>query len=75
MRSLVKRVKRKTSETANDRKLEIGYYRTPTGCSVIQSDLNLAQYTAIFVLCSSAIDATGNENVLVFFFKFSIQLQ
>ena len=27
----------------------------------------LAQYTAIFVLCSSTIDAAGKEKVLVFF--------
>ena len=27
-----------------------------------------AQYTAIFVLCSSTIDAAGNENVLDFCF-------
>ena len=46
-------------------KVEIGYYRIPTGCSVIQPDLNASSLYCYFLLCSLTIDAARNEKGLV----------
>ena len=53
-------------------KEEIGYYRTPTGSSVIQPDLSADSLYCYF--CALQFDniVAGNENVLVFFIFNSI---